>query len=75
MNLRNFAPNGDFRNFSKPDYLQIKEPSLKILKEGEQLGNRQVISKFTGWITVDEDTKNSRKNAPEVCKKLLTESQ
>ncbi len=34
-----------------------------------------MISKFTGWITVDEDAKNSRKNAPEVCKKPLTESQ
>jgi hypothetical protein len=27
MNLRSFAPNGDYRNFSKPDYLKINEPS------------------------------------------------
>lgn len=27
-NLKSFALNGNFRNFSKPDYLKLKEPLL-----------------------------------------------
>lgn len=75
-NLRKYAANGDYRNFSKPEYLKIREPPIREgSKDGLDLGNRQVISRFTGWVTVDEDSKLTRKNAPEVTKQPMTENQ
>lgn len=52
----------EYRNFSKPDYLKLAEQKAEIT------GNRQMLSKFNGWVTVDEELSISRKNAPEVAK-------
>lgn len=83
-NLRSYAPNGEFRNFSKPDYLKLKEPLLTSSSAAhsttadkdkkEDLGNRMVLSKHTVWITVEEKSNFSRKNAPEVAKVPQTEA-
>jgi len=37
MNQRNYAPNGIY---SKADYLKIKDPTTKLNKATENLGNR-----------------------------------
>ncbi len=50
------------RDFSKPDYLKISTLNTSVR------GNRQMLSKFNGWVTVDEDLSITRKNAPEVAK-------
>jgi hypothetical protein len=52
----------DIRDFSKPDYLKVPISNVDIT------GNRQMLSKFNGWVTVDEELSISRKNAPEVAK-------
>lgn len=69
MNLRNQTQHveGQYRNFSKPDY-------LKIYQRSSLEGNRAVVSKFTGWVTVDENSNLTRKTAPEVAKCPLTEA-
>lgn len=77
MNLRNQTMNveGQFRNFSKPDYLRVSDQPQGGDADPENLGNRSVLSKFAGWITIDEKTNLTRKNAPEVVKNSLNEKQ
>ena len=54
------------RTFSKPDY-------LKTAQAAAPTGSRRVVSKHSGWITVDDETGIWRKNAPEVTKNPLNE--
>ena len=56
------------RTFSKPEY-------LKTAQAATPSGSRRVISKHSGWITVDDETGIWRKNAPEVTKTPLNEFQ
>ena len=48
--VRDLAEHGNFRTFSKPDYLRLTEPDVKK----DAVGNRMVLSKHSVWITVEE---------------------
>ena len=72
MNLSKYVPHGSVRNFSKPDYLKLKQPVVP--KKEEEMGNYMVLSKHGGWVTIDDKSLN-RKNAPEVLKVPMSETE
>jgi hypothetical protein len=46
------------REYNRPDYLTLTH-------HPKQEGNRTIVSRFTGWLTVDERKGMVKKNAPE----------
>jgi hypothetical protein len=55
---------------TKPDYMIMNKPSKPQPTETHSL-----ISKFNGWVSVNESQKLTRKNAPEIAKEPLSEYQ
>lgn len=60
----------DLRMVSKPDYLAAPEG-----KETNTQETRSVVSKFNGWLSINDSEKLTRKNAPEISKLPLADMQ
>lgn len=68
FNLTNLRK--DLRAFTKPDYMHLPGGIKHSPTE-----TRSVVSKFQGWLSVNDSQKLTRKNAPEIAKVPLSDFQ